>query len=325
MIITVTLNAAIDKTLAVPSFRLGRRHRAVEQASMPGGKGVNVARALKSLGRPVIATGFAGGHTGARIVEQLTDEAILCDFVRIRQESRTSTAVVDPTSGEQTEINEHGPTVTDAELDLFVDKLLYLAKGAAICVFSGSLPRGVDPGLYARLVGELRRVGVTTVLDCEGEPLRQAVRAQPSAIAPNQNEAEELVGHEFADDEDRHAALPEMVALGAREAIMTLADGCVALYGDDSDATRPRRMARVVLEPLEPVSSVGSGDAFLAGYVAGRYDGLSDEECLRFGVACGAESTQHFGAGVIDAREVERLVADVALHPLEAPAPLVGG
>ena len=144
MIITVTLNAAIDKTLAVPNFRLGRRHRAVEQTAMAGGKGVNVARALRALGQPVIATGVAGGPTGTRIVEHLTEEGILNDFVRIREESRTSTAVVDPTTGEQTEINEHGPHVTEGELELFVDKLLYLAKGAAVCVFSGSLPRGVE-------------------------------------------------------------------------------------------------------------------------------------------------------------------------------------
>ena len=130
MIITVTLNAAIDKTVAVPSFRLGRRHRAVEQTAMAGGKGVNVARALKALGRPVIATGFAGGHTGTRIIEQLTDEAILSDFVRIREESRMSSAVIDPTSGEQTEINERGPSVSEAELELFFDKLLYLAPWA---------------------------------------------------------------------------------------------------------------------------------------------------------------------------------------------------
>ena len=115
-----------------------------------------------------------------------------------------------------------------------------------------------------------------------------------------------------------------MVDLGAREAIMTLADGCLALHGDDADATRPRRLTRATLEPLEPVSSVGSGDAFLAGYVAGRYDGLPDDECLRFGVACGAESTQHFGAGVIDPREVERLAAEVELQTLDAPAVQVG-
>src|SRR5687768_7240799 len=196
MIITVTLNAAIDRTLAVPNFRLGRRHRSVEQRSMAGGKGVNVARALKKLGQPVIATGVAGGPTGTRIIEQLTEEAILNDFVRIREESRTSTAVVDPTSGEQTEINERGPAVSQAELDLFVDKLLYLGKGAGVCVFSGSLPRGVDDGLYARLIEDLNRMGVTTVLDSEGEPLRLATRAGPGLVAPNELEAEELVGHE---------------------------------------------------------------------------------------------------------------------------------
>ena len=148
MIITVTLNAAIDKTLAVPNFQIGRRHRSSEQRTMPGGKGVNVARALKTLGQPVIATGLAGGPTGTRIIEQLTGEAILSDFVRIADESRTSTAVIDPTSGVQTEVNELGPEVTEAEISLFREKLVYLAKGADICVFAGSLPRGVDDKLY---------------------------------------------------------------------------------------------------------------------------------------------------------------------------------
>jgi len=98
MIITVTLNAAIDKSLAVPNFRLARRHRTVDQRTMAGGKGVNIARTLKALGQPVIATGFAGGATGTHIVEQLTEESILNDFVRIREESRTNTSVLDPTT-----------------------------------------------------------------------------------------------------------------------------------------------------------------------------------------------------------------------------------
>ena len=318
MIITVTLNAAIDRTLEVPNFRLGRRHRAIDQTSMAGGKGVNVARALKALGQPVIATGVAGGATGTRIVEMLTEEAILNDFVRIREESRMSTAVIDPTSGEQTEINERGPAVSEGELELFVDKLLYLAQGAAMCVFSGSLPRGVRPELYARLVDELRRLDVTTVLDSEGEPLRLATRAAPSVVTQNELEAEELVGHEFADDEDRETAVRQMVDMGAREAIMTLPDGCLALLGEEGDAIRPRRLCRATVERLEPESSVGSGDAFLAGYVAARYDGRSDEDCLRFGVACGAESTQHLGAGKLDPRKAERLASEVVC--VEVPA-----
>jgi 1-phosphofructokinase family hexose kinase len=300
----------------VPNFRLGRRHRAVEQTAMAGGKGVNVARALKRLGQPVIATGVAGGPTGTRIIEQLTDEAILNDFVRIREESRMSTAVVDPTSGEQTEINERGPAVSEAELELFVDKLLYLAKGAAICVFAGSLPRGVDPGLYAQLVGELKKLGVTTVIDSEGDALRLATRAEPAVVTPNELEAEELVGHEFSEEEDRVTAVREIAAMGASEAIMTLESGCLALVGDDPD----RRLYRVTLEPREPRSTVGSGDAFLAGYLSCRYSGSPQEDCLRYAVACGSESTQHFGAGVIDPREMERLLPEVEIEELAGEA-----
>jgi 1-phosphofructokinase/tagatose 6-phosphate kinase len=317
MIVTVTLNAALDRTLSVPNFRLGRRHRAVDSTTMAGGKGVNVARALKTLGQPVIATGVAGGLTGTRIIEQLTGEAILNDFVRIRGESRTSTAVIDPTSGTQTEILERGPEVEPAELDLFVDKLLYLAKGAGVVVFCGSLPAGVPVDIYARLVKELNAVGVTTVLDCEGEPLRLATRAEPAVVTPNVLEAEELVGHEFADEEDLPAAALEVAEMGAREAIVTRINGCVAVVTDGE-----RRVCRVTLDPghVDMSSGVGSGDAFLAGYVASRYTGSPPEDCLRFAVACGAESVQHFGAGVIDSREVERLMAHVELETLSEPA-----
>jgi 1-phosphofructokinase len=316
VIITVTLNAAIDKTLEVPNFRLGRRHRSVEQRTMAGGKGVNVARAVKRLGQPVIATGFAGGPAGTRIVEQLTEESILNDFVRIREESRTNTAVLDPTTGEQTEINEPGPDVSAREVELFTDKLLYLAQGAQLAVFSGSLPRGVDPVLYAELVRELRKLGVTTIVDSDGEPMRHAVRAEPSVVSPNVLEAEELVGHEFNDDEDRTIAVREMVELGAREAIMTVPDGCFAQVVEDIGP----RLYRVRVEPREPRAGVGSGDAFLAGYVSARYTGSAPAECLRFGVACGTDSTQHLGAGIIDPREVARLMDEISVDAIESPA-----
>jgi 1-phosphofructokinase len=316
MIITVTLNAAIDRTLSVPNFQLGRRHRTVEQRTMAGGKGVNVARTLKTLGQPVIATGFAGGPAGTRIVELLTDESILCDFVRIREESRTNLSVLDPTTGQQTEINERGPSVSSKELELFRDKLLYLAQGASIVVFSGSLPPGVEPDAYASLIRELHKQNVLTIVDTDGEPLRLAMRAEPDVVSPNMLEAEELVGHEFNDDEDRTIAVREMVQLGAREAIMTVEDGCFASVLADGAP----HLHRVWIEPREPVATVGSGDAFLAGYVAARYGGATPQECLRYGVACGAESTQRLGAGIIDPRAVDRLLTDVEVWPLQSPA-----
>jgi 1-phosphofructokinase/tagatose 6-phosphate kinase len=320
MIVTVTLNTAIDKTLSVPNFRLGRRHRTVEQTTMPGGKGVNVARVLKTLGAPVIATGLAGGATGTRIVDQLTQLSVLSDFVRIGEESRTNTAVIDPTTGEQTEINERGPKVTPHEVELFVDKLLYLAKGASVCVFAGSLPRDVDTDIYAFLIRELRRLHVTTVIDTDGDPLRRAVRSEPDIISPNVLEAEELVGHEFNDDEDRNYAVREICELGAREAIMTMTDGVFARMLPSEGSIEPSLYrVRVRGGAIEPRATVGSGDAFLAGFVASRYQGKSVEDSLAFGVACGAESTQHLGAGLVDPERVERLLGEVEV---ERPSPV---
>ena len=237
-------------------------------------------------------------------------------FVRIREESRTNTSVLDPTKGEQTEINERGPSVSEREVELFRDKLLYLARGAAIVVFAGSLPRDVEPDLYAGLIRDLERRNVTTVLDTDGEPLRQGVRAEPDIVSPNVLEAEELVGHEFSGEDERALVVREIAALGPRETIMTVPDGCFAQLLVDGRA----RMKRARIEPREPIARRGSGDAFLAGYLAARYEGRSLDQCLRVGVACGAESTGRLGAGMIEPREARRLQADVELSEVKLPA-----
>jgi 1-phosphofructokinase/tagatose 6-phosphate kinase len=316
VILTVTLNAAIDRTIAVPNFRLGRRHRAVESRTVAGGKGVNVARALTLLGRPVIASGFVGGPTGTRVLEQLREESVLTDFIHIAAETRINLAVIDPTSGEQTEINERGPAVSPEEVKQLFDRIAYLSGGAKICVLAGSVPPGAGDDLYARLVEDLGRRGVSVVLDAEGEAMLAGVRAGASMVTPNEREAEELVGQEFADRADLAHGLLDLVRLGATEAAITRPEGCVAAVGEGNS----RRLLEVHTEPLDPVSTVGSGDAFVAGYVAARYDGRSPEECLAYGVACGAESTQHFGAGTVDRNQVERLLGEVSVHDLEVPA-----
>jgi 1-phosphofructokinase/tagatose 6-phosphate kinase len=316
MILTVTLNAAIDRTVAVPNFRLGHRHRAVESRTVAGGKGINVARALNRLGRPVIATGFAGGPTGLRVLEQLREEAVLTDFTRIAAETRINMAVIDPTSGEQTEINERGPAVSPEEVEAFVARLGYLADGAKLCVIAGTLPPGAGVDLYARLVKDLGERGVPVVLDAEGEAMLGGLRAGAAIVTPNEREAEELVGQEFSDRHDLVHGLSELIRLGAGEAAITRPEGCVAALGEGSE----RRFLEVRTEPLDAVSTVGSGDAFVAGYVAARYDGRPADECLAYGVACGAESTQHFGAGMVDRNQVERLLGEVHVQDLEVPA-----
>ena len=312
MIVTVTLNAAIDRTLTVPNFQRGQRHRASAGLTLAGGKGINVARALKALGVPVVATGLVGGATGARIVEALTEEAILNDFVHIEGESRTSTAVVDPTGATYTEINEWGPAVRADELELLLEKLHYLTQGAELVVFAGSLPRDVDHGFYAEATRDLARRHVPAALDTEGEPLRLGVDAEPLLVSPNQREAEGLVGQEFHDEEDFRLAVDRIAEMGARNVLITTETGCVALLREER---APRRF-RAVVPRLEPVSTVGSGDVLLAAFLAARHAGRTPEESLRAAVAAGAAATLEVGAGRFDPRQAGRLQAAVELAEL---------
>ena len=314
MIVTVTMNAALDRILTVPSFERGHRHRASDKLTLAGGKGIAVARALTRLGVPVVATGLAGGRNGRRILEELQSEGILNDFVRIEDESRTSTAVVDPTSMRFTEINEWGPHVEPTELELLLEKIDYLARGSSMVVLAGSLPRGVDEEFYAETIRELSRRSVLTVLDSEGEPLRLGIGAEPYLISPNQLEAEAIVGQEFHDDEDFRLGLQHLAELGARNVLITHATGCFALLrGERGNPVHYRAEA----PRLEAVSAIGSGASLLAGFLAAQMEDAAPEEALRKAVAAGAASTLEVGAGRFEPGEMGRLLHDVHVEVLE--------
>ena len=310
LIITVTLNAALDRTLTVPNFQREHRHRASQVLTLAGGKGINIARALKRLDVPVVATGLTGGRTGTRIVEELTAEAILNDFVRIGEESRTSTAVVDPTENSYTEINEWGPLVSAEELEMLLEKLHYLSRGADFVVFAGSLPRGVDDGFYAEAIRDLSRRGVQVVLDTEGQPLRLGTEAEPYLISPNQREAEHVVGQELEDEEDFVMALDTLAELGARNVHITLESGCFGLFREERHVRRYRAVAPM----LEAVSVVGAGDVLLAQFLVAQLAGKSAEEALRLAVGAGAASTLEVGAGRFEPRDIGRLAAGVQIQ-----------
>jgi 1-phosphofructokinase/tagatose 6-phosphate kinase len=315
MIITVTPNAAVDKTLTVPNFQAGYRHRASESLTLPGGKGVNVARAMKALGQPVVATGLIGGRAGQQILEGLARERILNDFVHIADESRTSTAVIDSTNASQTEIIEYGPVVTDAELQAFLEEIDHLAKGAQYVVLAGSLPRHVPEDFYGRVCRLLEHRRCFIVLDTYGEPLRLGVRAHPYLVTPNIREAEDLVGHEFNDEPDIVDATGLIVELGAQNAIIKSREGCFARF----KRGRRYRIYKATIPRLDNVvATVGSGDSFLAGLLAYRFQKAELTECLRWGLACAAANTQRSGAGVFDIAEVKRLYPTTAVVELDS-------
>jgi len=310
MILTVTLNAAVDRTLVVPSLTLGHRHRAPESIALSGGKGINVARALRALDVPVLATGLVGGRNGDTIRDGLAQAAIPFDFVEISSPSRTSTALVDPTTGTQTEINEHGPAVSPEEAHEFSKRLLFLMEYATAAVFAGSLPGDVDENYLTNLVRRAREEGLYTVVDAPPTVLKTALKSNPSLVSPNQHEAESVVGFDFIEEGDYVRGVRRLVELGAERACVTSPEGHSYLTTEDGvvSARAPK---------VETLSTIGSGDSYLAGLLAGLlHRKLSPGEAVRLAAGCAAANAEALGAGVFEARRAEELSEAVRVEVL---------
>jgi 1-phosphofructokinase len=314
MILTVTLNAAVDRTVVVPNLTLGQRHRAPENLTLAGGKGINVARGLKALGAPVLATGLAGGRNRDAIRDGLSEAAIPFDFVEIRGHSRTSTAIIDPTSGTQTEINEYGPKIRPEEAEEFARRLDFLLEYATAVVFAGSLPRDMDEGFLTRLIQNARERDLFTVVDSTPTVLKAALKAKPSLVSPNQGEAESCVGFDFIERDDFLRGVRRLVELGARQACITSPDGNSYLMVDGERS----RVIAAHSPQVESRSTIGSGDAYLAGLLAGLLHRKAEPlEAVKLAAGCAAANAEVLGAGVFDPRRAEELAGQVQVEVLE--------
>jgi 1-phosphofructokinase/tagatose 6-phosphate kinase len=311
MILTVTLNAAVARTLVVPSLTLGHRHRAPESITLAGGKGINVARSLRTLGVPVLATGFAGGRNGDAIRDGLSAAAIPFDLVEIEGYSRTSTAIIDPMARTQTEINEYGPEVNPSEVREFTRRLEHLMEYATAVVFAGSLPPNLDESFFVGLVRRSRERGLYTVVDSTPSVLRAVMKANPSLVSPNQHEAESVVGFDFIEEGDFIRSLSRLVELGASGACITSREGHSYLTVEDG------RVISGLAPTVETLSPIGSGDAYLAGLLAGLlHRDLAPVDAVRLAAGCAAANAETLGAGLFEARRAEELAESVQIELL---------
>ncbi|MET9219603.1 1-phosphofructokinase family hexose kinase [Streptomyces sp. NPDC088197] len=317
MIITVTLNAALDVTYRVPSLRPHSTHRVTHTAERPGGKGLNVARVLAALGRPAVVTGFVGGPVGAELRERLAeraaeyDDGLLTDaLVPIAGTTRRTVGVVDDTTGDTTMFNEPGPTVTPREWGGFLERYrALLADGRATAVaLCGSLPPGLPVGAYAELVREARAAGVFVLLDTSGEPLRRGLAARPDLIKPNAVELTGLTGFSeparAAGDARRRGARAVAASLGE--------DGMLALTEEGGwQALPPARLAG---------NPTGAGDSAVAGLLSGLAEGLTWPRRLARAVALSAATVAAPAAGEFDAAVYAELLPQVTVVPAEPGA-----
>ncbi|KUO20510.1 1-phosphofructokinase family hexose kinase [Streptomyces dysideae] len=302
MILTVTLNTALDITYRVRGLRPHASHRVSEVTERPGGKGVNVARVLAALGHEVTVTGFTGGATGRVVQDQLTATPRVVDaLVPVTGATRRTIAVVDEHTGDTTQLNEPGPTVTPAEWFAFQEAYEGLLTSATAVALCGSLPPGVPVGAYAGLVRTAKAAGVPVLLDTSGEPLRRAVAARPDLIKPNADELAELTG-----SHEPLRATQDARRRGARSVVASL--GTEGLL-----AATPEGRWRAVPPARLHGNPTGAGDSAVAGLLSGLVEQLPWPDRLVRAAALSAASVLAPVAGEFDAGTYEELVGRVAV------------
>lgn len=302
VILTVTLNAALDITYDVPALRPHTSHRVTEVTERPGGKGLNVARVLAALGHDVTVTGFAGGATGRTLREQLADTPGVRDaLVPVAGATRRTIAVVDAMTGDTTQLNEPGPLITPGEWSAFTEAYDELLKPASAVALCGSLPPGVPVGAYAQLVRAARAAGVPVLLDSSGEPLRRGLAARPDVIKPNADELAELTGsHEplrATRDARRRGAHAVVASLGAEGLLAVTPDGSWRAPAPDRVKGNP----------------TGAGDSAVAGLLSGYVENLPWPDRLARAVALSAATVLAPVAGEFDRAAYEDLLGRVTV------------
>jgi 1-phosphofructokinase family hexose kinase len=304
---TVTLNAALDHSLECPGFRAGAVNRVTSHWVDPGGKGINVAAFLADWVRPVTAAGFLGRDNAQPFEALFRDKGIEDRCRRVAGETRVNLKVLNVAGGQVTDINLPGARVGEEDWEALKRDLEALAGSRRWFVLAGSLPAGLPEGAYAELVRQLRRAGCFVALDASGAPMKRGVAEGPDLIKPNLHELEELVGHKLPTRGDVLAAARGLVEGGIGRVV-------VSMGGDGALLVERGRALFATPPPTEVVSTVGAGDAMLAGVLASLARGGGLEECARRGTAFAVGTLTRHGPVLPPRAEVEALMERVKVE-----------
>ncbi|WP_337031575.1 1-phosphofructokinase [Paenibacillus illinoisensis] len=309
MITTVTLHAAIDRTIYVDQFEAGHVHRVARQIDEPGGKGINVAKVIRQLGGQVTTTGIIAGNNGAFIENSLAERGIRTDFIQAAGESRVCLNILDDSSGSSTELLGQGPAISEADIEAIKEKVHGLASQSSTVVISGSLPPGTPDTLYAELIRIVRSTGARSFLDTGGTAFRAGLTASPDFLKPNEQELTEWLGRRPRDVREWTRSAQMLADLGVDEVCVTLgSQGALAILSGVAYRVKP--------PTIQPVNTVGCGDAFVAGMAYAGERGDSAESRLRTAVSAATANAMSSTAGDMDSRLFEEYEQLVQILPL---------
>lgn len=300
MIYTLALNPAIDRTFWVDRIDFDDSNRVEKERRYPGGKGIDISRVLSNLGLPNRALGFIGGYAGDELECRLTSEGVDCDFVRISGETRTNIVVHESCTGRQILLTTSGPEVSPYELGRLLKQVEGL-KDPTLVAVGGSLPPGVHPEMYRRLIIMMKVRGVPTLLDADGEALRVGIQGRPDYIKPNIHELSRLVGREISDVDDLIEAAESIRRRGVGTVLVSWGARGMVLVGEEN-----RYMA--VPPKVDVVNTVGVGDSAVAGFIYGLATGLDLKDCLTLATAAGTATTLKPGTARANREDVLAMV-----------------
>lgn len=315
MIVTLTPNPSIDRSITLPELRHGEVNRAADSRVDPGGKGINVSRALAAQGAPTVAVLPTGGPEGALMVELLHQAGVEHVTVPVRGTLRMNVALLEP-DGTTTKVNEPGPTLTEQDVEALLTRTVEVyaaatdgpARPRGWVVGCGSLPPGAPADLFARLVDRARAVGARVAIDSSGAPLAAAVAARPDLLKPNHEELEELVGRRLPTLTDVSGAAQELVRAGVGTVVVSLGGQGALLVCEDGVVHASARVEA-------PLSTVGAGDCLLAGVLDALDRGRSAGDVIAAGVRWGSAAVALPGSAVPTRADVARVPATVTSHP----------
>lgn len=309
MIITVTMNPAIDKTGVIDNFQYGGLNRIQSIITDIGGKGINVSKAIHSLGGKSVAAGFIGGNNGVVIEKELKYRGIQTDFTIVNDETRCNLKLIDK-NGAVTEMNEPGPEVDVHKMEVFLRKLERQAGADSIVVLTGSLPNKMEDTIYRDLTDRIHRKGGKVFLDADGEAFAHGLEAKPEFIKPNRHELQNYLGRKHDANRDELLEMGRSLQQkGIKNILLSLGkEGAMFLLEDMG--------AFVKGLEVEVKSSVGAGDALLASYVLGVEEGLEEERNIKRAVAASAGAVMTAGTNPPSRELIEKLEKQVNIEYL---------
>ena len=309
MIITVTLNPALDKTIEIDEFKIGNVNRIVSTRVDVGGKGINVSKVIKELKNKSLALGFLGGNSGNRIKEYLNNSNIKNDFLSVKGETRTNLKIIDNINNTHTDINENGPSVTVEDIINIKGKIIEHCRSESLVILSGSVPTGVRSSIYAEIIRDIKNKGGKVILDADGDMLMQGIKAGPYIVKPNVCELEKAFGISIDNEEKVIETSKKILDYGVKYVV-------ISQGGDGSIFISRDKIAKVKGLKVEVKSTVGAGDSMVAALAVAIENNYSFEETMKLACATSAANVMTEGTQTGKLTDIEELKKQVIIKYL---------